>query len=262
MAKNKGSDRKSVLEKITERDESREAIGPESPSKEGIEKENQEPPAVITERTRSDPPRAPESSDIIYLSREEVYVEKQIHTLDVVLLEDPDAGPNHTGPFIERCIGRDAETKKLRVVRIPAKTRRIPPIEVVQYLGSVVQDRQAVHTASVVYPGKRRNGFTFDRFYVFNGNKVSRCCWIPNKIYQAGLLYEKMIDRKSRKAFARIRQIKGPAGKGTGEPMYRVLGAKETDYRDLKRLFERYFLRRGDEALADDIGLRILIGGQ
>jgi len=74
-------------------------------------------------------------------------------------------------------------------------------------------------------------------------------------------MYEKMVSRKTRKPFARITQIKAALGQGTGQPMYKVLGVQEAYYRDLKRLFERHFLRRGDEALADDVGLRILLGG-
>lgn len=42
--------------------------------------------------------------------------------------------------------------------------------------------------------------------------------------------------------------------------MYRVVGQKETYYRDLKRLYERHFIKRGDEELAEDIGLKNLAG--
>jgi hypothetical protein len=43
------------------------------------------------------------------------------------------------------------------------------------------------------------------------------------------------------------------------DPMYKVIGASEGDYRDLKRLFERHFLYKPQDDLSDDIGLKALI---
>lgn len=246
--------------------EPREVQDPGSAEEQGVDTDNEaggEAPAIISERSKSEPDKPPESDDIIYLTKEEVSIEEQIHTLDTVFIEDTEASSRtHMGPWIERCTGRDPDSKKLIVYTIPAKAMKIPPKQVLQYLGSVVMDRQAVHTATIVYPGRQRNGYVFDRFYYLNGKKEPRCCWIPNRIHMAGLLFEKVVDKKSRKAFPRIRRIRGHLGADTGEPMYKVLGAKETDYRDFKRLYERHFLKRGEEDLADDIGLKRLIGGQ
>jgi len=216
---------------------------------------------IIQELMKSDLSKPPESQDIQYFTQEEYDLGTQVNTLKEMLVEDPNkSSSGHTGPWIERCVGRDPETRKLRVVRIPAKYIPINPDMIVEYLGSVVQDHQAVHSPSVVYQ-KRRWGYSFDRFYYHNGKRLDRCALVLDKIHQAGLLYEKMVDRKTRKPFARIRQMKGPSGKGTGNPMYKIPGVQEGYYRDLRRLFERHFLNRGDESLAEDIGLKVLIGG-
>jgi hypothetical protein len=248
-----------------EKDQSDVTTGstPDSASSQGDDKLNEggKGPAFIKKLSTSVPPKPPESGDIIYLSANEISLNDQIHTIRTVLVPNNEIDPDkHNGPWIMRCIGRDPETKKLRVVRIPAREREIDPMEVMQYLGSVVQDRQSVHTATIVYPGKTRNGFVFDHFYYHNGRKEPRCCWIPNPVHRAALVYEKAVDKRTREAFARIKRIKGPMGTDSGEPMYKIFGAKEADYRDLKRIFERHFLKRGPEDLADDIGLRKLLG--
>lgn len=221
-------------------------------------------PALIKERFKSDPPKPPESQDIEYLAYEEVALGEQVNTLSTVLVKDPDASPNHLGPWIEQCMGRNPETHKLMVVRIPAKEIKVTPDQMMQYLGSVIMDHQAVHTGNVLVK-HRRWGYCFDVFFMNNGKREARCCYVPNHIHQAGLMFEKMVDRRTRKAFSRIKQIKGPLGKGIGEPMYRMLitdkKEKEGHYRELKRLYDRHFLRRGQEELADDVGLRVLIEG-
>jgi len=174
-------------------------------------------------------------------------------------VEDPEANyDTHPGPWIERCMGRNPETHKLQVYKIPAKEVKIMPDQVMQYLGSVVQDMLSVYTGNVVVKG-RRWGYCFSRFYYINGKRQTRCCLVLDRIHQAGLMYENIVT-KDRKTIARIRQIRGHLGQPTGEPMYKVLGAGESYYRDLKRLYERHFLRRGDESLADDVGLKVLIG--
>jgi len=216
-------------------------------------------PAIIKERMSSVPPIPPESQDIEYLTQEEYNIGSMINTLDVMLVENPEASESHLGPFIERCVGRDPETGKMRVVRVRAKEVKIAPDQIMQYLGSVVQDHQSVHSPTIMYQ-RRRWGYTFDRFYMHNNKRIERCCLVLDRGHQAGLMYEKMVDKKSNKAFSRIRQIKGQDGQGTGNPMYKVVGVKEGYYRDLKRLFERHFLKRGDESLADDIGLKMLVG--
>lgn len=223
-----------------------------------------EAPALIKERFKSDLPKPPESQDVEYLAYEEVALDDRVNTLSTALIKDPDAGPNHLGPWIEEQVGRNPETHRLMVVRIPAKEIKITPDQMMQYLGNVTMDHQAVHTSNVLVR-HRREGYSFDRFYINNGKREPRCCYVPNHIHQAHLMFEKMVDRRTRKAFSRIKQIKGPMGKGTGTPMYRMLITnkveKEGHYRELKRLFDRHFLRRGQEELADDVGLKVLIDG-
>ena len=216
-------------------------------------------PALIKERDKSDPPKPPESQDVEYLSYQEVCVSDRINTLDIVFVEDPTINyETHNGPWIERCAGRNPETHKLQVYKIPAKEVQVRADQVMQYLGSVVQDRLSVYTGNVIVKG-RRWGYSFEKFYYLSGKRQVRCCFVDDRIHQAGLMYES-VPIKSRKTIARIRQIKGHLGQRTGEPMYKILGAGESYYRDLKRLYERHFLKRGDESLADDIGLKVLIG--
>jgi len=230
----------------TTKSEARETPGPVAAS-------------LLHEQMRSEPPPPPESQDIEYLSYEEIRLDDRINTYTTMRVEDPEAGKNHAGPWIERCVGRSPETKKLQVVRIPAKEIPIEPLMVMKYLGNVVQDHLAVHTGMVVHR-KKHHGYSFDHFFIHNGKRLDRCCLVLDRIHQAALLYEKVVSKKTRKPFAVIRQIRGTHGQRTGNPAYDVIGAKEADYRDLKRLFERHFLRRGDEELADDIGLKALLG--
>lgn len=214
----------------------------------------QKAPAVIEKRLKSDPEPPKESDDIEYLSVQEITVGEEINTLRTRLIEDPDAGANHAGPWTERCIGRNPETGKLQVVRIPAKEIEILPHQVVHYRGSVVMDLNATHSGNVVV-GHTRYGYVFDRFYRYGKRKYERCCLVENRVHQAGLIYEKDVNEKTRKAFARIKRIPK-----SSEPMYEVIGAKETDYRDLKRLFERYFLKKHDRVEDDDPALDQLLG--
>lgn len=232
-------------------------------------KENQESPkttieapAIISERAKSDPPKPPESGDIEYLTFQEIKLGEQVNTIDVIHVPDPTIdAETWLGPWTEVCVGRNPQSGKMQVARIPARERRVPPNEMVQYLGSVIQDHQAVHSTSINYKG--RHGFVFDRFYNWNGEKLPRCCWVPDHTYQAGLIFEKCIHYRTRKPFARIRRRRAGSIE-TNEPMYRVLipkSEREGYYRDLKRLFDRYFLTKEQETLAEDIGLKILIDG-
>lgn len=215
-------------------------------------------PALISERSKSERPKPPESRDIEYLSHEEVALDDRVNTLTTILVEYPDAPNNYLGPFIERCMGRNPESRKLMVARVPAKEVPILPNQVVRYLGHVVQDHLAVHTARVKH-NRRAWGYSFDRFYVHNRKRLARVCYIPDRMHQAAIVYEKMVDKKSHKAYSRIRQIRGPMKQSTGQPMYEIVGVKEDYYRDLKRLFERYFIERGDESLVGDPALKVLL---
>jgi len=216
-----------------------------------------EAPAVISEQTKSDPKPPPESQDVEYLSWEEVKVfGNQVHTLDYVLVEDPNG--EH---FIERCVGKNQDTHKYMVVRIPATRVKIEPHQVMQYLGTVVKDHQSVHTGVAKSPRSRRAiGYSFDRFYIHDKKRYERCCYVPNMVHQAYLMFEKVVDRHTRKPRAIIRRQRTSFGQPSDSPVYKVLGVGEAHYRDLKRIFERNFLRHPQEDLADDIGLKLLLG--
>jgi hypothetical protein len=239
----------------------RPPVQPESTDKMKVILEEKQVPAFIKQRSSSDPPKAPESQDVIYLSELEVALDKQINTLDFMLVPDPDLPWDWAGPFIERCVGRDPESHKMKIVKVRAKKVPIQPAMVMQYLGSVVQDHQSVHTNSVVI-SRRRWGYVFDRFYIDPKTKKrhERCCMVIDRVHQSALMYEKFVDKRSRKPIARIRRIRGAMGQLMDDPMYRVIGAGETDYRDLKRLFERNFLNKPQDDLSDDIGLKLLVG--
>jgi len=218
-------------------------------------------PALIKSLSSSEPPKPPESQDVIYLSDLEVSLDKQINTLDFMLVPDDDLPRDWAGPFVERCVGRDPETQKMRIVKLRAKNVPIEPWMVMQYLGSVIKDHQSVHTNSVVV-SRRRWGYVFDRFYIDprTKKKHERCCLVTDRVHQAALMYEKFVDKCSRKPLARIRRLKGAMGQLLDDPMYKVIGANEGDYRDLKRLFERNFLNKPQDELADDVGLKMLVG--
>ena len=120
------------------------------------EKEEGKAPAIISERSKSDPPKPPESRDVEVLSYQEVCVNDRINTLDVMHVEYPEANyDTHPGPGIERCMGRNPETHKLQVYRVPAKEVKIRADQVMTYLGSVVQDTLSVHTGNVLVKGRR-----------------------------------------------------------------------------------------------------------
>ena len=195
--------------------------------------------------SKSEPAPPPESGDVVYLSKQEWDLQSEISTLSSRIMYDPDAGEGHAGPWIDSCVGRDPETKKLRVVKLPAREVRILPHQVMRFRGSVIQDKQSTHKADVLV-GRQRYGYVFDRFFYHNKSKLARCALVEDRVHQAGLMYERAVDKLTRKAFARIRRINN-----TQDPAYEVIGATETDYRDLKRLFERHFLRRNDQGAND-----------
>ncbi len=212
-------------------------------------------PAIIKERTLSILPPAPESEDVEYLTSEELLLEKRIHTKNTRFIVDQDANPGtHAGPWIHYPIGRNSQSGKMMVEKIPAKEVEVPPEHIMRYLGSVVRDRQSVHSNSVLYPKGRRNGYVFDCFYIHKGKRLERICLVENRTHQAGLMYEKYVHPKLKRGFARIRRIVG-----TENAMYEVVGQGEVYYRDLKRLFERHFLKRGEGAVPEDKALNDLV---
>jgi len=226
-----------------------------------VEQSKPESPAIVKEISISVPPPPPESRDIEYLTLEEVKFDRTINTLNTVLIEDRDVNPeNHPGPWVERCVGRNKQSGNLMVLRIPARDRTIPPWEVVKYNGSVVQDKMATHSTTVIVNGVRTI-HVFDKFYIHNKRRYERCCWIPDPVHQAGILYTRYVNPTTKLASAAIARI----SKESTDPKYEVVGAqegggtKEGYYRDLKRLFERHFLRRGEGAKPEDEALTKLI---
>lgn len=224
-----------------------------------VEEEPQKAPVYIKELDQSQPPKPPESQDVVYLTEAEAKIGAQFNTRKTMLVHNPNLPDSHPGPFIERCLGRDPETRRLIIARLKAEEVEVLPEQMMRYRGNVVQDYQSVHTNFVMY-NRRRWGYIFDQFFLHNGKRQERCCLVLDRIHQAGLMYERVVGKQSQRAFSRIRQIKGFTGQATGEPMYEVIGQKEGYYRDLKRLYDRHFLKRGNEELADDIGLKNLIG--
>ena len=198
-------------------------------------------PAIVN--NIGDKPKAvSESGDTEYYSHLEKVVGKRINTIDNVLEEIPDPPANHPGPFIECCVGRNPETHKMMVVKLPAREIKVRPEFVIKYNGSVVMDTNATHSASIVIGGERRL-YVFDRFFDWGGKSYDRCCYIPDRVHQAGILFETFSDKTILDDIARLRQLPG-----TSSPAYMIVGLKnkEQDVRDLKRLHERHFLGKKD----------------
>jgi hypothetical protein len=204
----------------------------------------QRAPAFIRQQDDSEwSGRLPEAPDILYVKRG--LIEPSI---DYFMVEDPMGEET-----IEIALGLDPETRKQRVARVPARREKVLPEFVLQYLGSVVADAiskntPAVHATSVMV-GRRRYGYVFDRTFIHNGKRLDRCCFIIDRVHQAGLLFESFVHRQTHKTMSRIRRQPG-----TQEPMYRVVGLKnqEQSLRDLRRLYERHFMFRRQRYTEDD----------
>lgn len=253
-----------VLNSILREDTGTESMDSVDPESTRSEDKLGQAPAFIPELSTSEPPKPTESRDIEYLAYEEKLFGKEHNTLEYVLIPDFTIdSKTWGGPWSEMCLGMNPQTGKMMVTRVPARQREIPPNEVLQYLGSVVSDHQSVR--SEIVPFKGHHGYCFDRFYFWNGAKQPRCSWVPDHIHQAYLIFEKAIHYRSRKPFARIRRLRGPMGSVTSEVSFRVLlpkSQREGYYRDLKRLFERHFISKDEEEMAEDVGLKILVNGQ
>ena len=118
----------------------------------------------------------------------------------------------------------------------------VPPDEVVFYTQSVIKDWHSSHAATVVL-GNDRHGVVFDRTYTYNGRVYYRCAWIPNKNVRAGVVYEKKIDKRSKMPIAVMKKVPE-----TNTECYQIVGGQEADYRDLKRIFERIWIKKGGSA--------------
>lgn len=155
-------------------------------------------------------------------------------SVNSVMVRDPE------GPIkVKEPTFRDPEPPhKMQYHEVRYKEIQVPHEDVIFYTHSVVMDRNNSHSATVLL-GNNRLVHIFDRTYTWNGRIYHRCAWIPNRVERAGILYCKMIHRITRRPIAVLRSFKG-----TSEPMYRIVGGQEADYRDLKRIYERAFISR------------------
>jgi hypothetical protein len=199
-----------------------------------------------------------ESGDRQAMANLERSLGKRIATLDFATIPDPEVRiETHAGPWIVYPLQKDPDNKNKWIEnRVPAKRIPIPPDEVLFYRGGVVRDHLSVHSATVVI-GRERRIFIFDRFYVFEGKEYARCCWIPDIKWRAGVLFMKKIDRRSKKGVAILKKLANST-----EPAYKIVKAREYDYRDLKRWFERIWIKgyQIDESLSQDESALLLPG--
>jgi hypothetical protein len=96
--------------------------------------------------------------------------------------------------------------------------------------------------------GTQRRGHVFDRTYEYGGRLYHRCAYIPNRVERAGILFKKMINRQTRRPVAVLKKFAG-----TNDPMYQIIGGQEAEYRDLRRIFERSFIKRQKGAEDDEL---------
>lgn len=156
-------------------------------------------------------------------------------SINKVLIRDPDGPIKIKFPSI-----RDPEPPhKMIMIELSFSEIDVPHEEVLFYTRGVVMDRITSHSASVLI-GNERRGHVFDRTYMYNGRLYHRCAWIPNHVERAGIMYKKMIHRRSRRPVAILKKFPGEPP----VPMYQIIGGQEADYRDLRRIYERAFIKR------------------
>mgnify|MGYP001412418013 CR=1 FL=1 len=161
-----------------------------------------------------------------------------ISSVNKVAVRDPDGKIKQMWPS-----HRDPEPPhKMIMTEMRFTEVEVPHEEVVFFTHGVIMDRNSVHSDSVVI-GSERRGHVFDRTYTYNGKLYHRCAYIPNRVERAGILYKKMINRQTRRPVAVLKKFAG-----TNDPMYQIIGGQEAEYRDLRRIFERSFIKknRGD----------------
>jgi hypothetical protein len=122
-------------------------------------------------------------------------------------------------------------------IEIPHKQIQVPADEVVYYTGGVVSDWHS-QNAEAVWIKNKAHAVVFDRTYDYQGKKYFRCAWIPNKEVRAGIIFEKKIHNQSRRPIAVMKKLKDEK-----TPRYQIVERGEGNYRDLKRIFERVFIR-------------------
>jgi hypothetical protein len=163
---------------------------------------------------------------------------RELKSVNVALIPDPTGTIKQTFPTV-----RDPETHKQMWETRLFKAIKVPPDQVLMYMGSPITDLNTSHSASVIING-RHTVVVFDRTYEHGGRRWPQCAWVPDKSVRAGILYGKKIDRKTHNPIAVMKNI------GNG-PQYQIIGGKEADYRDLKRIFERVFIK-GDSPFGED----------
>ena len=167
----------------------------------------------------------------------------EIASVNRVAIRDPDGKIRQMWPS-----HRDPEPPhKMITVEMRFTEVEVPHEEVVFFTRGVIMDRNSVHSDSVVI-GAERRGHVFDRTYTYNGKLYHRCAYIPNRVERAGILYKKMIDRQTRRPVAVLKKFTG-----TNDPMYQIIGGQEAEYRDLRRIFERNYIKRSKGVQDDEL---------
>ncbi len=184
----------------------------------------------------------------------EEMIEAKLSSINNVLVPDP------KGPIVMKIpTMRDPETHQQIYMERHFREHIVPNDEVLFHTGSVIMDWNATHQATVEVGGKRQ-GYVFDRTYVHKKRLYNQCAWVPDDkigdknipLARAGLLYCKMIDKRTHRPIAVLRRQ--PDGK---TPMYQIIGGKEMEshYRELKKVFENFFIKRGGPIDSRDEGL-------
>jgi hypothetical protein len=162
-----------------------------------------------------------------------------------VWVTDPDGEYGAKENPMEFPVIRDPETRKMTYQTRYHKKVEVPPHQIVYFTGKEIKDWHNCHSDSVE-SDRIRYGFVFDRTYTYRRKVYVQCCWVPDEKLRAGLIFEKKIHSQTRKPLAVLKKLKG----APNSPAYQIVGAKETDYRDLRRIYDRYFLK--PLAIAED----------
>jgi hypothetical protein len=161
-------------------------------------------------------------------------IKRQIDSINEALI--PDAMGE---VIVKRPSMRDPETHQMVYVDVPHKKIDVPAHEVVYYTGGVVSDFHA-QCAEGVFIKSKAHSVVFDRTYDYQGKTYYRCAWIPNKEVRAGIVFEKKINPKTKQPIAVMKKLHDDR-----TPRYQIVERGEGNYRDLKRIFERVFIRSG-----------------
>jgi hypothetical protein len=184
------------------------------------------------------------SAEILVKGRVVEFNEKfaaETRNINIALIPDPNGNVKRTKPT-----GMDPEKHRMNYENILYRAIEVPPEDVLIFMGSPVKDLHNTHSATVNIQNKR-TVVVFDRTYVFGGRTIQQCAWVPDRKIRAGILFTKRIDRQTRRPLAVLRRMADGA-----TPMYQIVGAKEPEYRDLRRVFERVFIKGGRPGEMDD----------